>query len=243
MKSIIKIRKSLIKLILVSLSSISFVHAETIEPSSASAKSDFKLKSSQDKPTKPATTTASIENISVAKRAEMRFENVIAHIDSTLLKEQKQLKTDRKLLEHFVDSNILSNWDSQRTLKHLLGKKIWKTLTDSNLKSLNRVFEDTLQRYVREGMGHYDGQRVKLVSVRLNKKKIHGVLTIRLEPIYLPAFKVSFRIASKNDQWKLYDVLVEGISYVKTKKNEYRRMVREKGIDGLLAHLDAKNRL
>ena len=92
-------------------------------------------------------------------------------------------------------------------------------------------------------MSYYNGQRVKLVSVKLNEKNTRGLVTIKLEPIYLPAFNVSFKIAYKNKDWQLYDVIVKGISYVKLKKSEYRQIISQQGLDDLLAHLDGKNGL
>jgi len=178
-------------------------------------------------------------------RVEAHFKEIVVKIDSTLFADQTRLKSDASHLEKFVDSNILPYWNADLTLKQLVGSKNWKSFSQKEIDSLQVIFNKTLHRYVREGMDYYDGQRVKLLKAELNKKQTRGLVTIQLQPIYLPAFNIIFKIARKSsssgESWLLYDVLVEGISYVKTKKNEYRRLVDEQGVQGLLAHLDKKN--
>ncbi len=175
------------------------------------------------------------------QQTENYFSQVITHIDTILLEKHRVFKSDNKQLVQFVDADILSEWDVELTLKQLIGGKHWKKLSQSDIQSLKDRFNQTLHRYIREGMAFYDGQRVKFVSVKLNTKNTRGLVTIRLEPIYLPAFNISFKIAHRNQDWLLYDVMVEGISYVKLKKNEYRQLITQQGIDGLLAYLDQKN--
>jgi len=177
---------------------------------------------------------------------EEYFNDIVVKIDSTLLADQKRLKSDSSHLQNFVNSNILPHWSADLTLKQLLGSKNWKSFTKADIESLQLIFNKTLHRYVQEGMDYYDGQRIKLLKIELNKKQTRGLVTIELQPIYLPSFNIIFKIARKKSSseknWLLYDILVEGISYVKTKKNEYRRLVDTRGVKGLIAYLDEKNK-
>lgn len=183
--------------------------------------------------------------ISSAKQSKdqvaAHFSQIIVDIDSTLLSKQAVLKANKQLLEDFVDSNILPYWDVDLTLRLLVGGKTWRSLNQKEIQNLRNSFNQTLQRYVREGMNYYDGQRVRLESVTLNDKRTRGLVTIELEPVYLPAFNVHFKITNDQDCWLLYDVMIEGISYVKMKKNQYRQIVKQGGVKGLMAYLDQKN--
>jgi ABC-type transporter MlaC component len=172
---------------------------------------------------------------------EADYSTLIESIDNTLVDRYNEFKSKPKLLYQFVDQHILPYWNVELTLKQLLGSKHWKSLTKQEVAMVKQAFVDTLNRYVAEGMKFYDGQRIKFAKVKINQKQTRGLLTLTLEPIYLPAFNVSFKIANQNEQWQLYDVMVEGISYVKMKKGEYRQLVSKNGIEGLLAHLDQKN--
>jgi len=186
-----------------------------------------------------------VAKLDVAKIAENEvsqyFVQAVSKIDHLLFTQQKTLKKEPSKLNEFVNSELLPLWNSERTLKLLLGSSKWKALTVREVDGLKQVFDQTMHRYVNEGMKFYDGQRIKLSSVKLNEAQTKGIATIEISPIYLPAFKISFRILKSDEQWQLYDILVEGISYVKLKKNEYRRIIDQQGIAKLLAYLDEKN--
>jgi len=190
----------------------------------------------------------------------VHFEQAVALIDHNLLTSQGALKADPKRLEMFVNQYILPLWDSQRTLKYLVGQKLWQSLSPQEVSALELRFQQTIQRYVREGMGLYDGQRVKTLRLQLNKAANRGLLTLRLEPIYLPSFNIQFKIAPASQPtdseisqkldsqklakpWLLYDILVEGISYIKLKKGQYRRIMENQGFNALLKQLDDKNEI
>ena len=44
-----------------------------------------------------------------------------------------------------------------------------------------------------------------------------------------------------NDGWKIYDIVVEGVSLVLTYRSEFDQVVKQEGIDGLIKRLSQKN--
>jgi phospholipid transport system substrate-binding protein len=42
--------------------------------------------------------------------------------------------------------------------------------------------------------------------------------------------------------WKVYDVMVGGVSLVANYRTEFNNVVRDSGVDGLIKSLDSKNR-
>ena len=51
---------------------------------------------------------------------------------------------------------------------------------------------------------------------------------------------VNYRMRLTDDGWKAYDVIIEGISYVANYRKQYASEFRAKGIDGVIAELEAK---
>ena len=49
---------------------------------------------------------------------------------------------------------------------------------------------------------------------------------------------ISYRLRIHQGSWKVYDVVVEGISYVQNYRNQYQSEFRAKGIEGVLAELE-----
>ena len=51
---------------------------------------------------------------------------------------------------------------------------------------------------------------------------------------------VNYSLRKVNGQWKAWDVVIDGISYVKSYREDYGAEVQQKGLDAVIARLEAK---
>ncbi len=186
---------------------------------------------------------------STATQQEQHFESVSNHfeklvntINQTVLSRQKEFEAKPKLLVDYVDKTLIPLWSSSKTLSGFLSRKSWKKLTIDQQKKLVQSFNNTLQRYVQEGFKSYDGQQIEFVKVRLSDSKKRGVLTLKVIPNLVPSFNIDLKIQYKHNRWQIYDVLLQGISYVSIKKDEFRKAYLNQGFDAVALIFDNKNK-
>ena len=51
---------------------------------------------------------------------------------------------------------------------------------------------------------------------------------------------VNYTMRKVNGEWKAWDVVIDGISYVKSYREDYGAEVAQKGLDAVIARLEAK---
>ena len=51
---------------------------------------------------------------------------------------------------------------------------------------------------------------------------------------------VNYSLRKVNGAWKAWDVVIDGISYVKSYREDYGAEVQQKGLDAVIARLEAK---
>jgi len=51
---------------------------------------------------------------------------------------------------------------------------------------------------------------------------------------------VNYTLRKTNGQWKAWDVVIDGISYVKSYREDYGAEVQQKGLDAVIQRLEAK---
>jgi phospholipid transport system substrate-binding protein len=56
------------------------------------------------------------------------------------------------------------------------------------------------------------------------------------------SIKVDYAMYYKKGKWKVYNVIVEGVSLVTNYRDEFSQDVRKKGMDGLIAKIKNKNK-
>lgn len=175
------------------------------------------------------------------KAVETDFKNKISQINQKLLTNQQEFKDSKVALASFVDTHLLTIWSSEKTVKGLMGKSIWERISKANQKLLVNGFKDTLQRYVQEGFEHYDQQKLEFVALNFNEKQNRGFLIVKLIPNLLPSFNIEFKVSLIDNEWYLYDALVQGASYISLKKDHFRDLFENQTIDGVINYMNEKN--
>ena len=56
-----------------------------------------------------------------------------------------------------------------------------------------------------------------------------------------PPVHVDFRMHRTRGEWLVYDVVVEGVSLAVTNRSMFSQKIRDLGIDGVIAELEARN--
>ena len=51
---------------------------------------------------------------------------------------------------------------------------------------------------------------------------------------------VNYSLRKVNGEWKAWDVVIDGISYVKSYREDYGAEVQQKGLDAVISRLEAK---
>jgi len=87
----------------------------------------------------------------------------------------------------------------------------------------------------------YEGQTVKVQPVRM--KPDDTDVTVRNQYIRAGGnpVQLDYQMRKTADGWKIYDIIVEGVSLVLTYRSEFDAVVKQQGIDGLIKRLAEKN--
>ena len=157
------------------------------------------------------------------------------------------VKTDKKLAAgdkqralQIAEEKIIPHVDFEEATRLAVGRA-WAQATPEQKKKLISEFRKMLVRIYSNAIEPYQGQSIKVAPVRMKpgdtEVTVHNTF-IRSGGKGIP-FDYSMR---KTEQgWKIYDIVVEGISLVLTYRSEFDSVVKQEGIDGLIKRLAQKN--
>jgi phospholipid transport system substrate-binding protein len=147
---------------------------------------------------------------------------------------------DRAAVLALVREKVLPHVDFRAATRIALGKD-WRLATPAQREQLAQEFQNMLLRIYTNSIGGYRGQ--KLEVQRVNMAPGDTDVTVRnryLQPGRAPV-SVDYAMHRTPEGWKIYDVIVEGVSLALTYRSEFGAIVRQSGIDGLLKRLAEKN--
>ncbi|NNG12728.1 MAG: ABC transporter substrate-binding protein [Halobacteria archaeon] len=155
--------------------------------------------------------------------------------DPAILDEPARLRelADELVVPH-VDFLALSQW--------VLGKH-WRNATPGQRQVFADQFRELLIRTYLASVtrANYQDQIIHYLPLRKIQDSRRVEVEAHIEQSQGPQVHVQFRMLQRDDGWKVYDVVVEGVSLVTTHRSSFSNIIREQGLDGLIATLEQRN--
>ncbi len=167
---------------------------------------------------------------------------VIDVTESVLAKLRAQrpaLERDPDRIFELIERDVLPHFDFVRISAWTLGK-YWRRASREQKLRFVRAFRTLLVRTYGVALLEYTNQKIRYLPLRGDPAT--GDVTVRTEvlnPGRTPT-AINYRLHRRNGVWKVYDVTVDGVSLVANYRTAFTAEVREKGLDALIARLEAK---
>lgn len=130
-----------------------------------------------------------------------------------------------------VDELMMPYIDVPFASYKILGQQIKKTTKDER-KSFVAAMEKDLVKTYSAALAQYNDQTITYEpEKKVGNKKTVAVRTVLVSP-QAPEIDMIFKLRKnkKTGQWKAYDLVVEGISLIDSKRAEFAKPLRDKGI-------------
>jgi phospholipid transport system substrate-binding protein len=114
----------------------------------------------------------------------------------------------------------------------------WKNLDAAQRTRFMGLFKQLLLDSYWSQMRKYKDEKAEYVTSILEGEGEATVDTVILSgTVEIP---VTYRMAKADGKWMAYDILVESLSLTSNYRNEYRNVIKSKGVDGLFARMQSQ---
>jgi phospholipid transport system substrate-binding protein len=149
-----------------------------------------------------------------------------------------EFRKDPTGLYKLVDDVLLPHFDVNHAARLVLGRH-WANATPQQRQRFIDAFYRSMLNNYGDALVEFTGDRIKVMpfkgdpaaktaSVRTTVKRSNG----QVVPV-----NYSLRLTDKG--WKAWDVVIEGISYVKSFREDFGAEIDQKGIDAVIERLEA----
>jgi phospholipid transport system substrate-binding protein len=125
--------------------------------------------------------------------------------------------------------------------KIILGKKTFKETSEDKFRNFSKIFKLHIVKVYSSQLGTYNGQKFTVKRTEIKKKDAFVYSTIA-SPEY-PTTNIVWRVRERNSELKVIDMQVEGVSLLRTKRNDFEMILKNQGIDGLIVTLQNMNKI
>jgi len=150
-----------------------------------------------------------------------------------------EFRKDPAGLYDLVDSTLLPNFDTPYAAQLVLGKH-WRTATPTQRKRFVDAFYKSLLYTYGDAMVDFTADRLRVLPTKVAPTDERATVRTEIKRSNGTKVAVSYSMRKTNGAWKAWDVVIDGISYVKSYREDYGAEVDQKGLDAVIARLEAK---
>lgn len=160
---------------------------------------------------------------------------------SLLEKRQAEIEKNPSVVFDIIREVVLPHFDFPLISRFVLGQH-WRQASPKQRERFMEAFKTLLIRTYGTSLAAYSGQSVEYLPMQGDSDSGRVVVKTEIKQPDGPAIPISYRLHKTEEGWKVFDVIVEGASYVQTYRSEYGSLIASQGLDALIQQLEKKNR-
>jgi phospholipid transport system substrate-binding protein len=148
-----------------------------------------------------------------------------------------ELTDDRQVLYALIDEVLLPRFDSRFAAQIVLAKH-WRKASDTQRERFIAAFYQALLRRYADGLLEFDRETVKVLPFRgdLSRKRVKVRSTVGLPDG--DRVSVVYDMVKRDEGWLMFNVVIEGISYVRNFRAELDSEIRGSSLEAVIERLE-----
>ncbi len=134
--------------------------------------------------------------------------------------------------------NLLKDSFDMKTIGRFAMGRYWKGASVSQKKEYLKLFEKMIVEVYTARFNDYKGQKLDVISSRPDGSKDY-LVNSNIVPNSGSKIKVDWRVRNTNGEYKIIDVIIEGVSMSLTQRSDFSSVIQRGGgnVEILLSHL------
>ncbi len=159
-----------------------------------------------------------------------------------IVKQDKDIQSgNTKKTVALVEQKVLPHFNFTRMTALAMGVN-WRKATPEQQKLLVDQFRTLLVRTYSTALTSYRNQTIDFKPLRAQPADTDVTVRSEVRQSGAEAVTIDYSMEKTPSGWKVYDVVVGGVSLVTTYRDTFANEVRNAGVDGLIKTLSDKNR-
>lgn len=152
---------------------------------------------------------------------------------------QRELEQKPQELYALIDEILLPKFDTQASARLVLGRYNWQQASPQQRERFINAFYNFMLRSYAKGLLNFDQSSLTILPVTPQRRPDQAEVRTEVRLDDGTQIPVNYRLRLADDTWKVYDVVIEGISYVQNYQSQFQAEVASRGLDAVIERLEA----
>jgi phospholipid transport system substrate-binding protein len=149
-----------------------------------------------------------------------------------------EYRKDPAKLHELVDSILLPHFDTDYAARLVLGRH-WNMASEEQRKRFIQAFYKSLLANYGDALLDFTADRLKVLPYTGDPNAQNANIRTQVRKSDGSQVSVNYSVHKTDQGWKAWDVIIEGISYVKSFRDDFGSEIDQKGLDAVISRLES----
>lgn len=164
------------------------------------------------------------------------IEEASQQLAEQLANRKAELAADSGELYAAVNDIILPRFDRRYAAQLVLGRN-WRAANDGQREAFIDAYYQSLLRKYADGVLEFNQDQIEILPFRGDDSKSRVIVKTRVTLDDGTVVPVDYGLSNRSGDWMVFDVIVEGISYVRNFRAELNAEIQNTSLDAVIARL------
>ena len=165
-------------------------------------------------------------------------ERMAATIRSILDANRAEYRKDPSKIDVLVEKDLLPHFDTEYAARLVLGQH-WRDATPDQRKRFIDAFYHSMIANYGKSLVNFTGDRLKVYPTKLGADPDRTTVRTEVKRDNGSIVPVNYSMHKGPDGWKAWDVVIDGISYVKSFREDFGSEIDQKGLDEVISRMQS----
>jgi phospholipid transport system substrate-binding protein len=165
------------------------------------------------------------------------METLSSSLFAALDKDSASVRHNADKVLPLIDRLLSPHFDTEYAGRLVLGQH-WRSATPDQRQHLAIALYQRLLRTYAGAVAEWTADRVKLLPLHADTAALQVTVHSLVTNSHGALVPVDYRLHQTAEDWKIFDVVVDGVSYVRIYHDDTDAEVTQKGLDGAIARLE-----
>jgi phospholipid transport system substrate-binding protein len=157
-------------------------------------------------------------------------------LDQAVSERKEELASDRQALYKLIDEILLPRFDQRYAAQLVLGRH-WRAASEEQRKQFIEAFYRSLLRQYSDGLLDFDLTQLQFRPYRGDPTKDRTLVRTVVTLDDGTEAPVDYGLIKRGSGWRLFDVTIEGISYVRNFRAEFNSEIQATSLEAVIKRL------
>ena len=177
-----------------------------------------------------------------ASASEQNPSDIVQTAAQGILKEldanRDMYRKDPSKVSALVDKYLLPHFDTEYAARLVLGQ-YWRTATDDQKKRFIDAFYHSLLTNYGSALAEFTSDRLKIYPTNVTPDARVATVRTDVKRDNGDRVSVNYYMVRTPQGWKAWDVVIDGISYVNSYREDFGAQIEQQGIDAVIKRLNS----